>query len=267
MPAIKPEIVQFIAWGTVMFSLLGIFIIIFILYYRKRHTAFHRQEQQFQETLLRTQLEIQEQTMQHISEEIHDNVGQLLSLAKLNLATAGDEASTVRDDKIRDSKDLVSKAIRDLRQLSHSLNTDHITEIGIAKAIERTLDQIKKTGEVDTHFNVLGQPFELEEKRQLIVFRMVQETLNNMLNHAKAKLITVTLKFSENLLTLTITDDGIGCDLRSLGADDRPAAGVGIKNMNNRAKLIGATFKMTSTLGEGTTTTITIPQFNTYTQP
>src|SRR6202012_1742608 len=113
MPTTKADIAQLIAWGTVMFSLLGIFIILFLFYYRKRHMSFHKNEQAFQQTLLRSQLEIQEQTMKNISQEIHDNVGQMLSLAKLQLSTAGNSDPSGKDEKINSSKDLVAKAIKD----------------------------------------------------------------------------------------------------------------------------------------------------------
>jgi signal transduction histidine kinase len=262
MPAIQPDITQFIAWGTIMFSLLGIFIVVFLFYYRKRQMTFQRHEQEFQQTLLKTQLEIQEQTMKNISLEIHDNVGQLLSLAKLNLTTIDNAPPGKKDEKIRDSKELVTKAIKDLRNLSHSLNTDYITEIGLSRAIEMELIQIKKVGELDTHFVTDGPPFELEETQELIVFRIMQETFNNIMKHAKARLITVRLSFEQGVMSVVICDNGVGFDLGLLKYETASEKGLGIRNMNNRAKLIGASFTMTSTLGNGTTTTIRIPQNN-----
>jgi two-component system NarL family sensor kinase len=262
MPANRTDITQFIAWGTIMFSLLGIFIIVFLFYYRKRHMTFHRQEQEFQQTILRTQLEIQEQTMKNISQEIHDNVGQLLSLAKLNLATADTSSPEKKDEKIQNSKDLVSKAIRDLRNLSHSLNTDFISELGLSRAIESELTLIRKSGELGAQFSVDGNPFELEEDRELIIFRIVQESLNNIIKHAKAKEIKVQLIYDTDLLKLVISDNGTGFDVSPLNDASNTVFGLGIRNMNGRANLIGADFSITSTLGNGTTTTLTISKNN-----
>ena len=100
----------------------------------------------FQQTLLQTQLEIQEQTLKTISEEIHDNIGQALSLAKLKLNTVDFTKQEQLIEKITDSKNLVSKAIQDLRDLSRSLNTDNIAAMGLIRAIEYELELFRKSG-------------------------------------------------------------------------------------------------------------------------
>lgn len=260
MPTTKADITQFIAWGTIMFSLLGIFMTLFVFYYRNRHQNFHKKEELFQQTLLHTQLEIREQTMKNISQEIHDNVGQLLSLAKLHLATTENAGPNEKDDKIKSSKDLVSKAIKDLRNLSHSLDTDYIGETGLLKVIEAELVMIEKSGQYNTEFHVEGNPFPLEGKKELITFRIVQEMLNNIIKHAKAKMIKVQMVYRVGYLLLEISDDGEGFDLSPLNDAGNTSFGLGIRNMSSRAHLIGAEFNISSTLGNGTIATISIPQ-------
>ncbi|MEI2749016.1 MAG: histidine kinase [Ferruginibacter sp.] len=106
----------------------------------------------FQQELLQTQIEIQEQTLKTISQEIHDNVGQILSLAKLNLnifPAANDEQQT----KINDTKQLVSKAIIDLRNLSRSMYGDQLNELGLNDAIANELSIIRNTGQFNTAAN------------------------------------------------------------------------------------------------------------------
>jgi len=260
MPTTKADIAQFIAWGTIMFSLLGIFMILFVFYYRNWHMNFQKKEELFEQTLLHTQLEIQEQTMKNISQEIHDNVGQLLSLAKLQLATTDNSDPDEKDEKIKSSKDLVSKAIKDLRNLSHSLDTDYISEMGLLKVIESELVMIEKSGQYNTEFRVEGNPFPLESRKELITFRIVQEMLNNIIKHAKAKMIKIRMEYRLGDLLLEISDDGEGFDLSPLNDAGDMTFGLGIRNMNSRAQLIGAEFNISSTLGNGTIATIVIPQ-------
>src|SRR5690606_6033411 len=122
-----------------------------------------------------TQLEIQEQTLKNISQEIHDNIGQALTLAKLNLNAVMAE-DTQLQEKILNSKELVSKAITDLRDLSHSLDTDYVLEMGLQRSIEYELELIRKTGIVRTDLHVEGNLQRLERQKELILFRIVQES-------------------------------------------------------------------------------------------
>ena len=206
----------------------------------------------FQQTLLQTQLEIQEQTLKNISQEIHDNIGQALSLAKLNLNTMPTTNDEVLQQKILNSKELISKAIVDLRDLSRSLDTDYVQEMGLQRAIEYELEMIRKTGTVETSMIVEGSLFRLEKQKELILFRSVQETFNNILKHASAKSINVNINYDAADFTLIIKDDGKGVNLQPLSEGETNNFGLGIRNMHSRAKLIGADFNMNSKIGEGT---------------
>ena len=205
----------------------------------------------FSLTLLQTQLEIQEQTLKNISQEIHDNIGQALSLAKLNLNTMPSTNDEVLQQKIQNSKELVSKAIVDLRDLSRSLDTDYVQEMGLQRAIEYELEMIKKTGTVETSMIIEGAMFRLEKQKELILFRIVQETFNNILKHAGAKTINVYINYG-TAFTLVIKDDGKGVNLDPLNEGKNKNFGLGIRNMHSRAKLIGAEFNMKSVIGKGT---------------
>ena len=153
--------------------------------------------------------------------------------------------------KILNSKELVSKAITDLRDLSRSLDTDYVQEMGLQRAIEYELEMIKKTGTVETSMIVEGAMFRLEKQKELILFRIVQETFNNILKHAGAKTINVNINYG-NAFTLVIKDDGKGVNLDPLNEGKNNNFGLGIRNMHSRAKLIGAEFNMNSGIGKGT---------------
>ncbi|HEV7780222.1 MAG TPA: sensor histidine kinase [Chitinophagaceae bacterium] len=215
----------------------------------------------FQKELLQTQLEIQEQTLKTISEEIHDNIGQVLSLAKLKLNTIDTGNEVTLKEKIMDSKNLVSKAIQDLRDLSRSLNTDNIASMGLLRALEYELEMIRKSG-FETVLEIKGDTKRMEPQKELIVFRIIQETLNNIIKHAEAKRIMVTLSYNSDKLSLDVQDNGKGADMEVLADNEDNNKSLGLRNMKNRAKMIGAEFIFDSSPGKGTRVALVIPLNN-----
>jgi len=213
----------------------------------------NKMHREFQHAIFSSKLEIQEQTFQEISQEIHDNIGQILSLAKLHIATMEAGNNPVLAGKIREAKTLITKAISDLRSLSHRLNTGYINEVGFDTAVKRELDTIRRSGVYATELIIDGKPHRFDPQKELILFRIVQELLNNIIKHAGAKTITVTLAFDEASLQVEIRDDGRGFDRNNF---DTNAGGLGLKSMHHRAGLIGAEFELTSLIGSGTTATI-----------
>jgi signal transduction histidine kinase len=249
--------------STLFILLITFFIVRFVLLYQKRHQSFLQEkadlQNNFRQTLLQAQLEIQEQTLQNISQEIHDNIGQVLSLAKLNLGTMDIEQPVILQQKIDDSKNLIGKAIQDLRDLSKSLNTDYVSNMGLLQAIEYELEMIRKSDAYETTLQISGLPFKAESQKELIIFRIIQEIINNILKHAKASKILVQAIYGPTAITITITDNGMGVDLTPLNLAENGQFGLGLRNMHKRAQLIGAVFTITSTIGSGTTASIIIP--------
>ncbi len=246
--------------ASILFTILVAFFVVFFMKVKdKQNLLLLRQEKErinFQQNLLQTQLEIQEQTLKNISQEVHDNIGQVLTLAKLNLSTVDLTNAADLIEKITDSKQLVSKAINDLRDLSKSLNTDNVTTWGLIKSIQYQLELIKKNG-YETKLVVEGDIIKLEPQKELIIFRIVQEILNNILKHAEAKKIIVHANYFVTSFELLILDDGKGFDIFEIEND--ATRGLGIKNMQNRAKLVNASFQLSSTIGSGTILQLTIP--------
>ncbi|MFL5810636.1 MAG: sensor histidine kinase [Flavisolibacter sp.] len=221
--------------------------------YQKRRRQYMEEKKQFHEELLRTQLEIKEQTLKNISQEIHDNIGQTLSLVKLNLNTMDLKKAEALEQKIGYSKELVSKAIIDLRDISRSLNTDSILSAGLLKAIESELTMLEKAGVYSTELLVKGPSTRLDEKKELILFRIVQEAIQNIIKHANATHIDVKAEFSSQQFTVSVEDNGKG-----IQADRENSEGSGLRNMKSRALLIGGNFEIQSNHG-GTQIKITVP--------
>ncbi|MBD0333051.1 MAG: sensor histidine kinase [Chitinophagaceae bacterium] len=258
MQALSKDIIITISLTLFVLTLTS-FIVAFVVYHQRRQNKFlfekTQLQQKFQQELLRTQLEIQEQTLQNISQEIHDNIGQTLSLAKLHLNTV-DLQKQNAEEKITNSKEMVSKAIQDLRTLSQTLNTDTIVSAGLLKAIEFELQLLDKAGEFRTEFIVSGEPVKMDAKKELILFRIIQEAVNNVIKHSKATALTIRIKFTEDAVILSVEDNGTGF----ISTHNRDGAnGSGLSNMRNRALIIGGSFDIETSSAGGTKISINVP--------
>lgn len=234
-------------------------IIALVLVYRRKQVEYLHEQARlkaaFEKELLEAQLEMQEQTMRHIAQEVHDNVNQTLGLAKLNLHTLKPASAGGVAEKILATKELVSKAIQDLRNLSKTLHADAVLSAGLGKAIETELSLIAKTAVFETRFSVRGEPLALDPQKELILFRTLQEALQNAVKHSEASLIEIELAY-HNGVRLTVSDNGKGFDPRSLA--NHPEKGLGLRNMQNRTRLIGGEMNLHSEHG-GTRIQITLP--------
>lgn len=253
MQAIAEE-VQLIIAATLLLFLITSFVVGFIFIHHHQHRKYRQEKEElksmYQQEILKAQLEMREQTLNFISQEIHDNIGQILSLVKLNLNTLSLDTPQL-SEKVGTTKNLVSQAIVDLRNLSKSLNTNHIYQQRLSELIQLELKLIEKTGQYETNFTAKGNEVPLDHQKQLIIFRITQEILNNIIKHAQAARITVELNFCEQL-KLIISDDGSGF------APSLIRGGTGINNMKYRAKLIEATLEIESAVDKGTNVVLTL---------
>jgi signal transduction histidine kinase len=248
---------------TAVLLILVIFIVSFLFMYRNRQIKYKIEmesaEEKYNQEILKTQLEIKEQTLKNISEEIHDNLGQVLSLVVLTLSAIELSDTVKAAIKIENTTKLVEKAVADLRNLSKTMDADNIATIGLIAIIQFELELIEKTGVYKTSLHVSGEEKRLNAQRELIVYRIVQESLNNVIKHAKASSITITVCFTKIELSIEITDDGIGFNSAATNTKDIYHSGAGIKNMKKRVGLIGGTFDIKSVSSAGTTTYLTVP--------
>jgi len=266
MQAQNKEILSIIIIGGLLALGLLLFVVIILFIYQKRQHAHEREllelKEEYDQELLRSQLEIQEKTLKTIGEELHDNIGQLLSVVKLSLSNLDIDASHPVFAGIQNTKEILNKAIVDVSHLSKSLHSDRISHIGLRRAIEFEVETIRKTGLVNIELSESGTDSEqqLDPQKSIFLFRMFQELLNNALKHAKAKHIQIGIHFStDNHFTLSVKDNGVGFNVAEKQNKPSSSGGVGLKSMINRAKLIGAKFLINSEEGKGTTVTIVLP--------
>lgn len=233
--------------GTTLFVLLVTFLITFTIMYRRRQIQYDQEriemERMFSEELLRTQLELSEQVMKNISQEIHDNIGQTLIVAKLGLNNLD---SHENHSHIENIKNLISRSLRDLRSLSKTLNGDFILNQGLQNALVKEIDILNNTCEIIGKFNGNIPDNFLDANAEIIVFRCIQEALSNSLKHAQAKTIAVNAHVENDTLKLSVSDDGIGFNISEV-----KNKGLGMNSLEKRVAVLGGKLQIQSTLGSG----------------
>ncbi len=246
-PKGREELIVAIVLASLILIIFAVFTLLFLLLFIKKKRVLQKEKEimkaNYEQTLLQSQIEIQEQTLRHISQEIHDNIGQVLSLVSLNLNTMdpGDAGKLLLTDE------LVAKALQDLRALSKSLNPERVQQVGIAEAIDNDLKILERTGKYKTRLDIEPGLSFFSPEKTVILYRMIQEVLTNIMKHAHADEIVVAFTESEQAYTISVSDNGRGFDT-SQGQQN----GIGLRNISQRAALIGAEMEIISTLQQGT---------------
>ena len=124
--------------------------------------------------------------------------------------------------------------------------------MGLIRSIEHELELLKKTESIQTSFSITGTAVKLDKQKELILFRIVQEAIHNVIRHAGANKIDASIVFNNDGMEICIADDGKGFDLKPLYDSENKSFGLGIRNMHERAKLIGSRFSINSEAGKGT---------------
>ena len=257
--ATKENILIIIILVTILTLLLVAFIFFIAYRYQQKQLTLLKGIEELktihENELLKSQLQVQEQTFQYISREIHDNIGQKLSLAKLHLNTLLlDEKDHIKG-AIENVVQIISDSLNDLRDISRSMSSELIINNGLIKAIETEIVQINKIIQHSFKLIVTGDSRFMEAETELVLFRIVQEALNNIVKYAEATEVSISLHFTNSELQIDIKDNGLGFD--NNGNSD----GNGLINMKSRAASIKGSSSIVSEVGKGTTVTIKIPLY------
>lgn len=219
------------------------------------YESMKKAQDDFEKSIIQSQLEIQEQTFQHISREIHDNINLSLTLAKLQLNTFDWQDREKSSLKLEMSINLLSNSIADLSDISRSMNADLIAEQGLLKALEEEVKRIQEAELFQLDYTIQGSPVFMDSNKELIIFRIIQEAFNNIIKHARAKRVQLQLNYLPETLEVEIRDNGRGFD-HSRCSNGKQA---GLKNMETRAKILNGDMKISSQPGDGTVLQFTIP--------
>lgn len=227
--------------GTLTMFVFVLFLILIMIEYRKkqaRHiTEKVKLENQFRNEVLQTKLEVQEQTFRYVSEEIHDNIAQTLSLVKMKLYHMSDNMGNEdQKRKLESSTSLLGNALQSLRSLSHILNGGLVSQLSLRENIEKELNYVRDVNNIKAGLKIFGSLFEPEPEKKLLIVRIVQEAINNAIKHGKASEININMSYVSGLFTVQIADNGLGFDVDEWSEHKK---GLGLHNIYNRAKLLG----------------------------
>lgn len=233
----------------------GIFYLVFL--YRKRKMLGEKEKQLLEErhhlALATAQTEIQQQTMQEIGRDIHDNIGQKLVLAALYTQQLQHEQQQ-HSDKLQRIGNTLNESLAELRQLSKALTDRTLENTPLEALLQREAEKV----------NLLGHclfTLQWDEKipatgfqTKVFALRIVQEFIQNSLKHADCKNILADVRMTADGLAIHLADDGAGFNTGELSAP-----GIGLENMKKRAALLGAGFSLTSIPGKGTDLLLSLP--------
>ena len=203
----------------------------------------------FDKQLLESKLEIQEQTFGMISQEIHDNVGQILSLAKVQLGIM-EQKQSVDGELLGNVKESISLAMTELRDIAKSLSSERLQQLSLQDSIGQEIRRINRSGIIKVSSDIQGVEKNIPDQHKLIAFRIVQEGLQNIIKHAGASDVKVSIRYLEDRVFITIFDNGVGFDPE---IELKKKDGLGLQNILRRATLVGGKADIMSKPGEGTT--------------
>lgn len=250
-----------IVYTIIVLVVICALVILFFVVYQKRKNELLlkniEQQKQFDEELLKTQQEIQEETLKNVGRELHDNVGQLLAFATMQMNSVSRNATEDLRPKVDNASDALKESLAEVRAISKSLNSDVIKNMGFKATVENEINRLNKSGLIEVVLNIQGEVQNLDNKKdEIILFRILQEFISNTLKYAEAEILEVYLEYSSSELKIKILDDGIGFEI------EKAEQGSGMTNMKKRAELLGAEFNLESQPDNGTTLTITYPYRN-----
>lgn len=260
-PSTKVVILIFIISTLLVMLLLGFMFIMLLIHRRKKQNfaiELEKVKSNFEKEMLKAKLEMQEETFQYVSREIHDNIGQFISLAKLQLNTLDFLNLKVAREKIADSTEMLTKALDDLRDLSKSLSSEIIRTNGLAMAIEMQIVQLKKLELPAVVYEVEGEYQFMDEQKEIFILRILQEAINNIIRHSDARQVNILLSYREKQLNLSIIDNGKGFNPSVVNG----LKTSGIENMTVRARMIGAVYAIESKPGAGTSVSLSVPYYH-----
>ncbi|GAO42950.1 sensor histidine kinase [Flavihumibacter petaseus] len=261
------EIIYTLSAAVIMMLALSGFILYFILSGQRRRLKQKIEQdllkQSYEKEVLTTQIESRDQTLRDVSQEIHDNMGQILSVARINLNILENELKDHSQLKrIQDTNNLVGDVIRYIRMLSKGMNSDMLSSYGLRESIRFELQRIEQSAMITCRFITEGEDFVIDAKKEIVIYRMIQEILNNILKHAAASEIDLSMIYTADNFCITIMDNGKGFDPREAEKRSISESGSGLKNLQKRAALVGARITINSVPGTGTSITINLPKNN-----
>ena len=254
----QPEttnIIRVVIAGTGLLLLIITFMVSFIIIHRKRRNQFIQEQltmkNELEQQLLQSRIEIQEQTFQQIGKELHDNVGQLLSTSRMLIGLTERELQNPPDTLLTANATL-GQAINEIRSLAKSLDKEWLERFSFSENMQTLIERINAGKSIAAEY-VQSTELPLRSDEQIILFRIVQEAIQNAVKHAVPTHMRIAVEEQNNCYQITVSDNGKGFDVNSV------VKSMGLTNMQHRVELLMGTMFINSIRGTGTTIAIQLP--------
>lgn len=232
-------------FGTMGMLALAIGLIVFIIFHQRRVIRYQSQlqemEEEQQKILLNASIRWQEEERQRIAADLHDDAGPLLATARLYL-----NENLVHQDlntqlqSIYNAKQIIDDTIQLIRNISHSLMPPTLKNFGLESAVNDLFQKISGSGMVNASSRFHDYRQRLRPEQELLIFRVIQELVNNILKHSGSSFIHVTQNYNEDKFFIRLHHDGRGITQADFERLNKSALGLGLKNIQSRAKVLQA---------------------------
>lgn len=249
----KVQIIPIILIGICLLILMSVAIILFFYLSRKKIVETELQkatlEIQHQKEMLQTTLMTQETERKRIAQDLHDDISSKLNIVSLNASLITEECVTVKEANTLGVKilEITNTVLETSRRIAHDLLPPSLEKFGLVAALEELCDQFEFSKMFVVHATFTYEEGTLPKDHELHLFRIVQELINNTVKYAAAKTISVSLKSTQNALHLHYKDNGKGFELSA----GKMVRGLGLRGIENRAAIVGATVTFQSQPEEG----------------
>ncbi|MEI6620503.1 MAG: sensor histidine kinase [Actinomycetes bacterium] len=269
-----PELVEFHNWhtreGTLSVLIIDIALTILVAFRvdkerasttrAERAAAKLRTANERLEMYVRLASEAQEEERKRLSRELHDDTLQALVTAKGQIDSVTTEVlEPTIHQRLRGVQTILATTVDNVRRYSRDLRPSLLDDLGLIDAIDWLVEDLDARSSITARLELHGQPVRLNDHRELIIFRVVQEALRNTERHSSATHALVTLTFSPAALSIVVRDDGEGFAQVPQRQPDYRGGGLGLLGLQERAKLLAGTLTISSETGQGTTITLTVP--------
>ncbi|HVW59337.1 MAG TPA: ATP-binding protein [Puia sp.] len=230
-------------FGTIGMLALTIGLIVFIIFHQRKVIRYQlrlqRMEQDQQKLLLNASIRLQEEERQRIAADLHDDAGPLLATARLYLnENLVNLDKTTQLQSIYNAKQIIDDTIQLIRNISHSLMPPTLKNFGLESAVNDLFQKISGSGSMNASSRFHDYRERLQAENELIIFRVIQELVNNILKHSNASFIHLTQNTSGEKFFIRLHHDGRGITQNDFNKLNKSNVGLGLKNIQSRLKVL-----------------------------
>ena len=233
----------YIAGAVILLLAFALFLIVQTVYNRVKKNrllaANQLQAQEFEKELMQTRIEVQSATLERVANELHDNIGQLLSTSRMFLGVA-ERVVPSPVPAITAADEAISKALAEIRNIAKFLDPDWLSQFDLYRELQMEMDRINAGKELHIILRSSSDVLPIVPPQQFILYRVIQEAIQNVLKHSAARQLLIKVMHNDRIISMQLRDDGKGFQT------NLPSNGLGLGIMRHRLQALGGNFRIES---------------------